>query len=227
MVAEKKDTLYVRIPVKPYCYRYLCNNFGVTGKKEGYISLRRNRLLSMVFRSLLHHKTRLIDVPQQSARWRTREVFVAVSSHDLEHHGLDLTEEGKCEWALLVEQLCQEDFKQFFIQMYMVEPRVKNIIENFHTVRGYTEEDWPVESLQKIITRMQITSQMRKVREEYLEKFYAFFTAKLSKRVDTQITKNLLRQCDSTSTTGEESPASTLSQLGISATSERTGALAQ
>ena len=134
----------------------------------------------------------------------------------MEHYGLELTEKGKAEWALLVEQICQEDFKQFFIHMYMVEPRVKNIIEKFHDVRGYTEEDWPMESMQKIITRMRITSQIRKVREEYLHKFNDFFTTNLSKRVDSKIAQIIYNLCNSASTTGEESEEFTQSQLEIS-----------
>lgn len=206
MSVYKKEKMYVRIPVKPYCYRYLCNNFGIDGRSEGYISLRRSRLLSIIFRSLLHHKTRLCRQHTQPARWRTREVFVAVGQHDLESHGLDLTEEGKSEWALIVEQMCQEDFKQFFIHMYMVEPRVKTIIEKYHNLRGYTEEDWPMESLQKIVTRMHITTEIRKAREDYMQKFNAFFTANLSALVDYKTTQKLLSTlCNSISTTEEAS----------------------
>lgn len=201
--------MYVRIPVKPYCYRYLCKNFGIDGRGEGYISLRRSRLLSMVFRSLLHHKTRLSRQNSQPARWRTKNVFVAVGQHDLESHGLDLTEEGKSEWAMIVEQMCQEDFKQFFIHMYMVEPRVKTIVESYHRLRGYTEDDWPIESLLKIVTRMHITTEIRKAREEYMQKFNDFFTANLSALVDYKTTQRLLTSlCNSTSTTGEASKES-------------------
>lgn len=192
MSLEKKDIMYVRIPVKPYCYRYLCNNFGIDGKSEGYISLRRSRLLSMIFRSLLHHKTRLFCQQAQPARWRTRDVLVVVGQRDLESHGLDLTEKGKSELAHIIEQMCQEDFKQFFIHMYMVEPRIKTIIEKYYSLRGYTEEDWPMESLQKIVTRMHIIPEIRKARENYLQKFNAFFTANLSALVDYKTTQRLL-----------------------------------
>lgn len=224
MSTEKKEKMYVRIPVKPYCYRFLCHNFGIDGKREGYISLRRSRLLSIVFRSLLHHKTRLCRSNAQPARWRTREVYVAVGLHDLDHSGLDLTDEGKAEWAMIVEQMCQEDFKQFFIHMYMVEPRVKTIIEKYHSLRGYTEEDWPMESLQKIVTRMHITTEIRQAREDYMQKFNDFFTANLSALVDYKTTKRLLSTlCNSTSTTEEVSEECMPSQREIFSASVKNG----
>lgn len=198
------ETLYVRIPVKPYCYRYLCNNFGIQGKPEGYISLRRNRLLSTTFRSLLHHKTKLDGGKKTPARWKTREVLVAVRQHDINCHGLDLTDEGKTIWALIVEQICQEDFKQFFIHMYMVEPRIKVIIDRYHNLRGYTENDWPQESLQKIVTRMHITGRIREARDVYLHKYNDFFTTNLSAFVDYNKKQKLFSQlCNLTSTTEE------------------------
>ena len=151
-------------------------------------------------------------------------MFVAVGLRDQESHGLDLTEEGKSEWAMIVEQLCQEDFKQFFIHMYMVEPRVKTIIERFHNLRGYTEEDWPMESLQKIVTRMHITSEIRKARDDYMQKFNAFFTANLSAMVDFKTTQRILSSlCNSTSTTGGESEDCMLSLAEMSSGSETIG----
>ena len=198
------NTMYVRIPVKPYCYRYLCNNFGIQGKAEGYICLRRNRLLSTAFKSLLHHKSKLSGIKARPARWKNREVLVAIKQHDLNSHGLDLTDEGKSIWAWIVEQICQEDFRQFFIHMYMVEPRIKVIIDRYHKLRGYTEEDWPQESLQKIVTRMHITGRIREARHVFLQKYDDFFTTSLSTFVDSNKKQKLLSQlCNSTSTTEE------------------------
>ena len=113
------------------------------------------------------------------------------------HHGLDLSEECKSKWAVLVEKKCHEDFKHFFIQMYMVEPNINNIIRMYQSVRGYTEEDWPLESLYKIVTRMNITSQIKKSREEFLKKYIVFFTANMSERSDTsKNTKNTSEPCN-------------------------------
>ena len=136
---------------------------------------------------MLQHKTRLqphgIHNP---ARWRTRTVNIALGSHDLEHHGLDLSPECKAEFAALIEKLCLEDFRQFFVHTYMVEPRVKIIIEQYHRLRGFSEEDWPQESMQKIVTRMGVTAQLRREREAYIQKFNALFTANMSAMVDSK-----------------------------------------
>ena len=197
--------------MKPYCYRYLCNNYQIAGEPEGCISFKANRLLSSIFRNMLRHKTQL-PVPQgepTTARWRVRRVAIDIGTHNMEHHGLDLTEESKAELATLIEYICQEDFRQFFIHMYMVEPRVKSIIEQYHTLRGYSEEDWPQESMQKIVTRMRVTAQLRESRDAYLQKLNGFFTANMSAMVDYKLTKKVFSQlCNSTSTTEEESEGS-------------------
>lgn len=225
MNGGNKKKLCVTIPVKPYCYRFLCNNFGIKGEKEGYISLHRNSLLGMVFRALLHHKTRISSAaPLNHSRWCTKSVYVKIWVHDLDHHGLDLTEQGKKEWAMIVERMCLEDFKQFFIHMYMVEPHKNLIIEKYQRLRGYTEEDWPLESMEKIVTRMNIIHSLKRSREEFLNKFNGFFTANLSAMVDYRITKNILsRLCDSTLTTEEESAMCTQFLQNASATSEIIG----
>ena len=187
MITENRNRLYVSVAVKPYCYRWLVNNFHIDGAREDCISLRRHRLLQVIFRNMLQHKTRLqFHDTQSPARWRTRTVHIALGSHDLEHHGLDLSPEGKAEFAGLVEQLCQEDFRQFFVHTYMVEPRVKMIIEQYHRLRGFSEEDWPQESMQKIVTRMGVTAQLRRERESFLQKSNALFTANLSAIMDSK-----------------------------------------
>lgn len=208
MSLENKRRLCVPVHVKPYCYRYLCNNFGIEGMEEGYISLQRSSLLGMVFRSLLHHKTRISNhIPNNHARWCSKVVYVNVWAHDLTHHGLDLTEQGKKEWALIVEKICQEDFKQFFIHMYMVMPHKNLIISRYQQLRGYTENDWPQESMEKMITRMQIIPRLKRSREDFLNQFDSFFTANLSSMVDYRATKKILSLllCNSTSTTEEAS----------------------
>ena len=91
-----------------------------------------------------------------------------------------------------VEYICQEDFRQFFIHMYMVEPRVKNIIGQYHRLRGYSEEDWPLESMQKIVTRMRVTARLRESRDAYLQKFNGFFTADMSALVDWKLARKVL-----------------------------------
>lgn len=195
-----KHRLYSVVDVKPYAYRWLVNNFQIKDEPEGCITIGRHRLLNLVFRNMLQHKSRLtVARHKDAARWRTRTIHIAVGQHSLSHNGLDLTDECRSEFATLVEVLCHEDFRLFFIHMYMVEPRVKVILEKYHQLRGYTEEDWPIESLQKIVTRMHVTSQMRTARQEYLQKYNTFFTANLSAMVDCHSTKIILSSlCNST-----------------------------
>lgn len=118
-----------------------------------------------------------------------------------ERYGIDLPENFKAEFANLIEYLAKEDFKQYFVHMYMVEPRVSFIISSFQRYRGYKEEDWPMESLQKIVTRMKITREIRTARQAYLQKFNDFFTSQLSAILDIKAAKKILTICDSTSTT--------------------------
>lgn len=201
MVYETKRRLYAMVHVKPYAYRWLTAQFQLPREPEGCISLRGHRLLSLVFGQLLQHKTRF-PAPGAGdgaapARWRTREVRIDIGPHDQAHHGIDLTPEGRAELATLVEAMCQEDFRQFFVHAYMVEPRVGAVIARFCRLRGYSEEDWPQESLQKIVTRSRLTARLRRQREEYLQQFDRLFTADLSAMVDTQTARRILsRLCE-------------------------------
>ena len=202
-----KHRLYSSIKVKPYAYRWLVNKFQIKNEPEGCISLGKHRLLNLVFRNMLQYKSRLTIVKQKDAvRRRSLTIHIAISNHNLEHYGLDLTEDCRSEFATLVEVLCQEDFRLFFFHQYMVEPRIRVILEKFQQFRGYSEEEWPLESLQKLVTRMHITSHLRSARQEYMQKYNEFFTANLSKIMDCNSTKIILSSlCNSTSTPEEAS----------------------
>lgn len=226
MSRQNFNRMYVYLKIKPYGYRYLTNHFQIAGEPEGCISLKKSGMLASVFRNMLNYKSRLGDgaCEQPSARWRTRCVAIDIGTHNMEHYGLDLTDDAKDEFAYLVERICQDDFRQFFVNMYMVEPRVKNLIEQYQRLRGYTEEDWPWESMQKMVTRMHVTKQLRESREEYLQKFHDFFTANLSALVDNKRNKLILSQlCNLNSTPGEASEEFMQSQSMTSSESDITG----
>lgn len=215
--------IFCNILVKPYCYRWAVNHFQIPGEAEGCVSLRKNRMLNAVFRNLLRRKTSLTEEECESSRWRTSCLSIEIGSHNLENFGLDLPARAKSEMATLMEQMCIDDFKSFFVQMYMVEPRKKNIIELYHQMRGFTEQDWPQESMQKIVTRMHITSAMRRTRFEWLQQFNQLITTQVSEHSDSK----LRELCNLISTTVEASVVSMPSRSGTFSESGTTGHSAQ
>lgn len=205
MGTENKNDLYVCIGVKPYCYRYLCKNYGLKGAREGYISLRHSRLLHTALCSLLQHKTFLDIGRPPSDRFRTKEVYVYVEPHYRKKYGIDLTEKGKDVWAMLVEQICQEDFKQFFFNVYMAEPRTFKIIELYKELRGYTEGDWPSESMKKIVVRMNVNGKLNQKRKDFLNIFRNFYHETVPSSGLGKNIKTISKLCNLTLTTGEAS----------------------
>ncbi len=224
MGLENKKSLYVKIRVKPYCYRYLCNNYSLRDAPEGYIDLRGNRLLLTALRTLLRHKTKLRIKQPPSDQWRNKEVFVYVGPHHISHNGIDIAEEHKVVWAILVEQICQEDFKNFFFNMYMADPRIFVIIEHFKRMRGYTENDWPDESLRKIVFRMDVKRTLDRNREEYLKIYKDFYCGSVPSTGLGKNIQNIAYLCNSILTTGEASEESMPSQTKTSSASTTVGA---
>ena len=203
MRSEKQESLYIKIRVKPYAYRFLCNNYSLKDAPEGYIDLRRNRLLLTALRTLLRHKTNLKLKQPPSDQWRNKEVNVYVGPHHISHNGIDIADEHKVVWAILVEQICQEDFRNFFFNMYMADPRIFIIIEQFKKMRCYTENDWPDESLRKIVFRMNVKSTLDKNRKEYLRIYNNFYCGNVPSTGLGKNIQNIAYICDSNSTTEE------------------------
>ena len=182
-MSEKNNFYYVEIPVKNYVYRYLMQNFHVNVKgMKDTVSFNRCNELSQMILAMLTKNTSSFNAEDERVKnvHRNKTVKICIGRKAFEHEGFEVNQRAALSVSKHLEGMIRSDFLSYVCHMYCVEPELKRIIDRYKELNGYSEEDWPTESMSKICRRAQIYKRRKQMREFFVKQTEDFFVTQLS-----------------------------------------------
>lgn len=177
-----KKEYFVKVHVKPYVFRWLMRNYfvNVNGLKNT-VSLKRNFELKSMFLTLLENRPYFYNSRENTGYERRNcEVYIYAGPFCFDHGAYNLTYTAETLFAVHLESVVKADLIAYANYCYMFEPRLDRIIERYKEQNGYSEDDWPTESMKKILFRSNIRESRAKAREHFLHITDNFYAMQLS-----------------------------------------------
>ena len=193
---EKDNTYYVEIPVKSYVYKYLIMNYSVNVRGlSDTISFNRCHEIKRMVNSILERNSSTYDCDNKKSfqEHRNKIVRLCIGKKAFEHDGFQINYTALLQVSQYLEAIVRLHFLHYVEFMYIVEPALQPIIMRYKKMYGYTEEDWPYESMSKMCRRKGLHKHRKEIREFFVQKMESFCMTELSrilyqKRISHDIT---------------------------------------
>ena len=197
-MTRKKERFVVWVHVKPYVKKYLLQNFRVEDTDwPELVNVSRDRELGIFVNSRLEKPCHRRDKQSNSANSkRTALLAVEITEDNFYRNGWSLSPSDECAFDKAVSIRCDTMLMVLLSGFYMFTGNLMESIRRFYDITGFTDNDWPIDSIrkkwQRDATVLKIT-----LNDEIIQKNTSLLLDKLSKNgTISQIAKNTYEKND-------------------------------
>lgn len=151
---RKKSRYVVWIHVKPYVKKYLLMNFKVCDPDwPELVNLSSDRELSALVRSRLEKPSHRRDKDEQGNSKRSQMLAIEITEDDFYRYGWSLSATDESRFNKAVAIRCNTMMLVLLNGFYMFTGNLQDSIRRFYSITGYSDDDWPMDSIRKIWLR--------------------------------------------------------------------------
>lgn len=181
-MTKKKERFVIWVQVKPYVKKYLLQNYRVEDTDwPELVNVSRDKELKVFVTSRLEKPCHRRDKQNESANSkRTALLAVEITEDRFYRNGWSLSPSDECAFDKAVSIRCETMLMVLLSGFYMFTGNLMESIRRFYAITGFTDDDWPIDSIrkkwQRDATVLKIT-----LNDEIIQKNTSLLLDKLSK----------------------------------------------
>lgn len=181
-MSRKKERFVIWVQVKPYVKKYLLQNYRVIDPDwPELVNVSRDNELRIFVTSRLEKPCHRRDKQTEASNSkRTALLAVEISEDNFYRNGWSLSPSDEFAFDKAVSIRCETMLMVLLSGFYMFTGNLMESIRRFYTVTGFTDDDWPTDSIRK---KWQRDSTVLKItlNDDIIQKNTSFLLGRLSK----------------------------------------------